>query len=159
MKRTAAALTFALAATLTSTSAVAQTRVCIGGDLDHLSSTERASCSATMQAVRSAAAAMHSPDGWHFVVVCGEDGWKDYAAFSTHGEAVLQAAAADTNLEQQTTYFREDRLHTPQAHGLQHVVAHEIAAILLKTDDENVIQTQLATWERNGQVQEALLRK
>ncbi len=159
MKRTAAALTFALAATLTSTSAVAQTRVCIGGDLDHLSSTERASCSATMQAVRSAAAVMHAPNDWHFVVVCGEDGWKDYAAFSTHGEAVLQAAAADTNLDQQTTYFREDRLHTPQAHGLQHVVAHEIAAILLKTDDENAIQTQMATWERNGQVQEALLKK
>ena len=102
---------------------------------------------------------LHAPDGWHFVVVCGEEGWKSYAAFSPRGEAVLEEASADTDLAGRTTYFREDRLHTPQPHGLQRVLAHEIASIVLKTDDENAIQAQMATWERNGQVQEAMLQK
>ena len=146
-----------LAATMISPSAVAQTRFCIGGDLDHMSSNDRAACSATMQAVRTATAFMHAPEGWHFVVVCGEEGWKNYAAFSTHGEAALEEASADTNLDEHVTYFREDRLHTPQAHGLRRVVAHEIASIVLKTDDEDAIQTQMATWERDGQVQQAML--
>ena len=149
----------AVAATLISASAVAQTRFCMGGDLDHLSQTDRAACSATVQAVRNAAATMHAPDGWHFVVVCGEDGWQSYSAFSIHGEEALQNASADTDRDQQTTFFREERLHTPQAHGLQRVVAHEVASILLKTDDESTIQTQMATWERQSTVQEASLRR
>ena len=159
MKINFASLSLALAATLLSVPSVAQTRFCIGGNLDHLSASERADCSATMQAVRYAAASLHAPDDWHFVVVCGEEGWKNYAAFSSRSEAALEDASADTDREEHTTYFREDRLHTPQAHGLRRVVAHEIASIVLKTDDENAIQTQLATWERDGQVQEAYLQR
>ena len=159
MKTSFVSLSLALVATFVSLPAVAQTRFCMGGDLDHISAAERAECSATTEAVRSAAASMHAPQGWHFVVVCGEEGWKSYAAFSSHSEATLESASADTNLDEQTTFFREDRLHTPQAHGLQRVVAHEIASIVLKTDDENAIQTQMASWERAGQVQEASLQK
>lgn len=159
MKLLLAPAALALAATLVPVSAVAQTRFCMGGDLDHLTQTDRAACSATVQAVRTAASSMHAPDGWHFVVVCGEEGWKSYAAFSTHSEDVLENASADTNREEQTTYFREDRLHTPQAHSLQRVVAHEMASILLKTDNESAIQTQMAAWERQSNVQEAYLQR
>lgn len=147
-----------LTASLLSTFAAAQTRFCIGGDLDHLSSAERASCNATLQAVRTTAASLHAPDGWHFVVVCGAEGWKQYAAFSPRGEDAVADAAADTDLGEGTTYLREDRLHTAQPHSLQRVVAHEVAAILLKTDDETAIQTQVATWERTSLTQEASLR-
>ncbi len=110
-----------------------------------------------MQAVRNAAATMQAPEGWHFVVVCGEEGWKSYTAFSARGDAALEASA-DTSFPEQTTFFREDRLHTPEAHGLRHVVAHEIASILMKTDDETVIQAKMISLEANGQVQEALLK-
>lgn len=98
---------------------------------------------------------MHAPRGWHFVVVCGEEGWKSYTAFSSHGEAVLENASVDTDLDQQTTFFRGDRLHTSQAHGLRRIVAHEIASILLHTDQEDAIQVQMASWERNGELSEA----
>ena len=148
----------ALAASLLSVASVAQTRFCIGGDLDHISANDRAACSATMAAVRTAAASLNAPNGWHFVVVCGEEGWKNYASFSSRGEAVLERVA-DTDQVQQTTYFREDGLRATQAHGLERAVAHEVASILLKTDDEVAIQTQMATWERTGQVQEALLSR
>jgi hypothetical protein len=147
-----------VAAALLCIPAVAQTRYCVGGDLDHLSAENRASCDATLQAVRSAATALHAPDGWHFVVVCGEDGWKQYTAFSVRGEDTLSEAAADTDLQDHTTYLREASLHTTQPHGLQRVVAHEVAGILLGTTDENAIEAQVASWERNSQTQEALLR-
>ena len=148
----------AVAVSLFSVASVAQTRFCIGGDLDHISSTERATCSATMQAVRAAAANLHAPGDWHFVVVCGEEGWKNYASFSSRGEAVLDRMA-DTDHAQQTTYLREGSLHTAEAGGLERAVAHEVASILLKSDDEVAIQTQMAVWERKGEVQEALLTR
>lgn len=158
MRFSLTALPAALAATMLCVPSVAQTRFCIGGDLDHLSSADRASCNATLNAVRNTATGLHAPDGWHFVVVCGEDGWKQYAAFSPRGEDAVQDAAADTDLEQHATFFRADRLHTPQPHSLQRVVAHEVASILLKTDDENVIQTQMAAWEHQSLTQEASLK-
>ncbi len=157
MRTRSTALLLASAAAL-SASSVAQTRFCIGGDLDRLSAADRTACSATMQAVRNVASTMHAPEGWHFVVVCGEAGWKSYTAFSTRGEAALESASADTNRVEQTTYFREDRLHSTEAHGLRRVVAHEVASILLKTDDENAIQAQMVSLEAAGQVQQALLR-
>ncbi len=146
------------AAALLTSSAVAQTRVCIGGDLDRLSAGDRSACATTVQAVRSAAESMHAPDGWHFVVVCGEQGWKSYAAFSSRSEAALENVAADTNLAEHTTYFRQDHLVTPDAHGLRRVVAHEVASILLKTDDENAIAAKMISLESTGLVQEALVR-
>lgn len=156
------ALLLASASALSSTVAIAQTglptRFCIGGDLDQLSVADRAACSATVQAVRNAATTMHAPGGWHFVVVCGQEGWKSYTAFSARGAAALEDASADTNRGEATTYFREERLHTSNAHGLQHVVAHELASILLKTDDEHAIQAEMLHLESAGQVQQALLR-
>ncbi len=158
MKIRFATLPVTFAATMLAVPALAQTRVCVGGDLEHLSSANRAACNATAQAVRSTADRLHAPDGWHFVVVCGEEGWKQYAPFSPRGEEAIADAAADTDAEQHTTYLREDRLHTAQPRGLQRVVAHEIASILLKTDDEVAIQTQMATWERQSFPQQASLK-
>ncbi len=141
-----------------SATAIAQTRFCVGGDLDHLSSVERASCNATMNAVRHAVSTIPAPADWHFVVVCGEEGWKQYTAFSTRDETVLSGAAADTDREQRTTYLREGSLHTPQPGGLKQVVAHEVASVLLNSHDEDAIQTQIAVWDRNNLTQQASLR-
>ncbi len=141
-----------------SATAVAQTRFCVGGDLDHLSSSERSSCNATVNAVRHAVSTMPAPADWHFVVVCGEEGWKQYTAFSTRDEISLSGAAADTDRGQRTTYLREGRLHTSQAHGLEQVVAHEVASVLLNSEDEDAIKTQMAAWDRNGLMQQASLR-
>ncbi len=131
---------------LFSLSAVAQTRYCIGGDLDHLSAAERASCSAAREEVRTAATRLHAPEDWHFVVVCGEQGWKDYTAVAERGEAVLEDLGADTDLQGHVTYLREARLHAPEGHELQRVVAHEVASMQLKTHDEKTIQVRMAQW-------------
>lgn len=97
------------------TPAVAQVRVCMSGNLDQLSATDRRSCEEQVARTRGAAVRTHAPDDWHFVVVCGEDGWKDYMAFSLAGESALRDAAADTDAENRTTFLRGTRLLTQEA--------------------------------------------
>lgn len=103
----------ALAATLIfSLSAIAQSKVCMGGNLDFLSSTEKHTCENQVSMARSAASNVSGD--WHFVVVCGEDGWKDYASFSQQGEAQLRTAVSDTDYANKTTYLRGTRLESAE---------------------------------------------
>ncbi|AFL89045.1 hypothetical protein Terro_2809 [Terriglobus roseus DSM 18391] len=100
---------------LFSLSAVAQTKVCMGGNLDSMSSTERHSCEKQVQMTREAAVDAKVSGDWHFVVVCGEDGWKDYMAFSQQGEAPLRTATSDTDVAAKTIYLRGTRLESADA--------------------------------------------
>lgn len=142
-----------LAAALLCTSAVAQTRFCIGGDLDHLSTAQKAECSAKLQAVKAAAGSFHVTDGWHFVMVCGEEGWKDYAAFAM--DDTLLNASADTHLDQHETFLRSDKFDLQNPAMLQRTVAREVAGIVLHSHDEVAINNQVNRWmsqasERSG---------
>lgn len=141
------ALASALIATTLASAAVAQTRYCMGGDLDHMSAAERASCSAAKEGVKATATQLHAPADWHFVIVCGEQGWKDYTAVADSGAVALQDAAADTDLSQHVTYIREGGFMTPQSRDLRLVVTHEMASIHLNTHDEGRIQAQLTVWD------------
>ena len=132
------------AAALLCASAVAQTRFCMGGDLAHLSAAEKTTCNAKLQAVRTAAASFHVPDGWHFVMVCGEDGWRDYTAFAMNQS--LLGASADTHLEQRETFLRGDRFDLGNAPSLRRTLAREIAGIVLRSHDEVAINTQVNLW-------------
>ena len=136
----------ALLATVVCLPAVAQTRFCIGGDLDSLTAQERTSCSAAKAMVKATATLLNAPDNWHFVIVCGEQGWKDYTAVAQRGEVALDDSAADTDLDQHVTYLRESRMREPQTHQLQRVVAHELASIKMNTHDERLIEAQVSAW-------------
>ncbi len=140
------ALGSALISTMVCIPAVAQTRYCIGGDLTALSAPERASCNATKEMVRATATRLNAPKDWHFVIVCGEQGWKDYTAVAQRGEVALDDSAADTDLDEHVTYLRESRMRGPQTHELQRVVAHELASIKLNTHDERMIEAQVIAW-------------
>ena len=137
------------AAALLCASAVAQTRFCMGGDLAHLSTTEKATCSAKLQAVKSAAASFHVPDGWHFIMVCGEDGWKEYTAFAMND--TLLGASADTHFEQHETFLRGDRFDLNNAPSLRRAVAREVAGIVLQSRDELAISNQVDLWMSRNQ--------
>ena len=145
--------------------AQAQSRFCLGGELDHLSPAQRTACSAKLASVREAARRFGAPEGWHFVLVCGEEGWKSYAAFSSRPAAELENASADTDIQAHSTYFREEKLAAAGSSGatrlpdrplpdralldralLDRTVAHEIAAVVLQTADEAAIQAQVNLW-------------
>ena len=91
-------------------SALAQTHFCIAGDLDHLEATQVAACRNKMTSVRDAVKRRGAPSGWHFVVVCDETGWSDYAAFIAPGAPVLADAAFHTDRNQQWTFVRGSRM-------------------------------------------------
>ena len=133
-----------LAATLLCASAVAQTRFCIGGDIAHLSNAEKSRCSAKLQAVKTAASSFHVPDGWHFIMVCGEDGWKEYTAYAM--KDTLVSASADTLFEQHEIFLRGDRFDENNVSSFRRAVAHEVAGIVLHSNDEVAINTQVDRW-------------
>lgn len=138
---------FALASSLACTSTLAQTRYCIGGDLDHLSSSQRASCNARLQEVRALATTMHAPADWHFIVVCGEQGWQDYVHFNAgdKAEGLLQASA-DTRVEEHETYLRESKLGQ-NASAAQQLLAQQIAQVVQQTAPRQASGTHIQQTE------------
>ena len=92
------------------TAALAQTHFCIAGDLDHLNATEVTACKAKMTNVRDAVKRRGAPAGWHFVVVCDETGWTDYARFIASGQQALHNAAFHTDPAQHWTFVRGSRM-------------------------------------------------
>ena len=98
------------AALLIANSASASTnKVCMGGNVEQLSSTQRMACQQAARQVQNAADAAGASN-WHFVVVCDEAGWQDYAAFSTMPAEELPQASMDTNVAQRTTFVRAGRV-------------------------------------------------
>jgi hypothetical protein len=106
---------FPVATLLLSLSAVAQTKVCMGGNFDAMSGAEKHACENEVSMTREAAATSKVPADWHFVVVCGEDGWKDYMAFSQQSAAQLRGASSDTDFGNRTTFLRGTRLDSAAA--------------------------------------------
>lgn len=126
--------------------ASAENRVCIGGDLDHLTNSQRNACWASAADVRRTAAKFHAPEDWHFFVVCTDEDWKTYATLSKRASAQMGEAAADTDLQSRTTFLRGAWLRSNDAPKLERIVAHEVASAVWQSTDEVVIQRQVALW-------------
>jgi hypothetical protein len=126
--------------------ASAENRVCIGGDLDHLTNSQKSACWANAADVRKSAARFHAPEDWHFFVVCTDEDWKVYAAFSKRAAAHLALEGADTDLQSRTTFLRGTWLRHSDSPGLERIVAREVASAVWQSTDEVVIQKQVALW-------------
>lgn len=98
-----------------------------------------------MNQVRSAAAKDKAPSDWHFVVVCTDSAWSDYASFSKRSAAELNDASADTDLDQRTTYFRADSLLSGPHGNLERLVTEEVSSIKSK-NPEKASQRKAARW-------------
>ncbi len=147
MQNLARTVAVALCSSMLALHAPAQGRFCIGGDTAKLTASAKSSCRQKLDTVRAAAARFHTPEDWHFVVVCDEEGWADYAAFSKRPSAVLAGLGADTDLGQRSTFFRADRLSLAGDDlSTSAVIAHEIASIVVNSSNEEAIQKQLAAW-------------
>lgn len=100
-----------------SASLVAQTHFCIGGDIDEMSASDIATCQTTMSAVRDAVKQHGAPADWHFVVVCDDAGWKDYASFSRSEAGLISGSSYSTDPRLHYTFLRagERNLQQPQS--------------------------------------------
>jgi hypothetical protein len=106
--------------------------VCMAGNVEHLTATELSACQTLVRHVRETASRYHT-SSWHFIVVCDESGWKDYAAFSNTPARVLENASADTDLALHTTFLRGSRLLPTSGDA---VLASEMTAIARETTEE-----------------------
>ncbi len=126
--------------------ASATDRVCIGGDLDHLSEVQKSACWSSARQVHANADKFKAPDDWHFYVICSEADWKAFAMYSKTSPKLLAAAAADTDLGKRTTFFRGEWLVRADEAYVQKTVAHEVAVARLESTDEKRVQIQIAKW-------------
>lgn len=134
--------------------ASAEPRVCIGGDLDHLSAPEKNSCRANAERIRQDAARFHAPSDWHYFVICTESDWKAYAAYSRRSPAELAGLNVDTDLAGRRTFFRGAVLGTASPERFHRLIAREAASALLNSVDELAIDKQVSLWipETYGEV-------
>ena len=112
-----------------SASVFAQTRFCVGGDLDHMSATAIAGCQAKMAGVREAARLRGVPADWHFVVVCDEVGWKDYTSFSQSETGMLTGANYSTDPRLRWTFLRGTELNAEQPETTATVIAAALESV------------------------------
>lgn len=105
-------LQFSVAASLVAAATAATAapnKVCMGGNLAMLNALQVRTCQQQADQLR-AAADKSGASNWHFVLVCDEASWQDYAAFSQLPAESLAVANADTNAAQRTTFVRASRL-------------------------------------------------
>lgn len=106
-------------------------RICLGGNIEQLSSTQRFACQQRAQQVRRAAD-QAGLSNWHFVVVCDDAGWSDYAAFSTTPAEALQNRATDTNADARTTFVRATGISTPES------LSTELVAVVRQAGSQRI---------------------
>ena len=144
LARTALVALFGLAVNVS-----AEPRVCIGGDLDRLSQTEKNSCRAMAARVQRDATRFHAQDDWHFVVVCTESDWATYAALSTRGTA-LTALNVDTDVKRKMTFFRGATLLMGDTLFNRRLIAREAVRGLMVGANETAIEMQVAVLVPEG---------
>lgn len=104
--------------------ALAQGRFCLGGDLASLSPAERDACSAQLLQLHGAATHMSQMDGWHIVLVCGEQGWKDYSDFTGGSSPRLAEALYDVTPGQHEIFLRSEHLRSADARLITEMIQH-----------------------------------
>lgn len=88
------------------------------------------------------------PEGWHWVLICDEAGWRRFLDLS--GRPGEYAIYASTDLEGRTTYLRGDKLlHSIDLRAKpEEIMAHELAHIRLHAEDEHDAQKLGQYWLR-----------
>ena len=83
---------------------------------------------------------------WRWIVLCDEAAWEQFLRRS--GRRGEQGIYASTNLTLRTTYLRGATLLHPEDFRAQpaHVIAHELAHIVLSTSDEDRADAQCRKW-------------
>src|ERR1700712_3459142 len=114
---------------LSSSAALAQTHFCVAGDLDHLNAAQVADCKTKMTNVREAVKRRGAPSGWHFVVVCDESGWTDYASFVSTDAPALDEASFHTDRGLHWTFVRGSRMEADSAEGADTLLAVALKGI------------------------------
>lgn len=93
-----------------SVAAFPQSKFCIGGELEKLTPTEVSACKAKAASLQREVRLVGAPDNWHYVLICDEAGWNDYAAFTGTAHAAMLDKAEVTDKDMRFTFVRGSRV-------------------------------------------------
>jgi len=93
------------------------------------------------------------PSNWHFVIVCDDPSWDEFVRKSGQYKPGV-IVYGTTYVQSRVTYISGWRLLHPDtfsgAPTPARIVAHEIAHVVLKTEDDTKAEAQAAIWMRNA---------
>jgi len=111
-----------------------------------------ADCALQVHAAQTLIARYPHPDSWTFVVICDEPSWK-YAVNDVNPLFDANQIYGVTLRRVKTTFLRGTKLlHSfPGQPSSVYIVAHELAHIMLNSEDEATVTQAAAKWmaERN----------
>ena len=88
----------------------------------------------------------HPSTGWSFVVVCDEESWK-HLMQRTFLDKKLGEHYGETDIDKGITLIRGYKLLNPDAGASpEHIIAHELAHIMLHSRDEKKVDRQAEMW-------------
>ena len=112
-----------------SASLTAETHFCVGGDLDDMTPASIRACQAKMAEVRDVVKHRGAPAGWHFVVVCDEAGWKEYARFSRQERGLLSGVSYSTDPNLRWTFLRGTELNVDQPEAVAEMLSTALESV------------------------------
>jgi hypothetical protein len=90
----------------------------------------------------------HPKYGWHFIIVCDDSSWD--AVMQKMGFVDGMTHYAETEIDRRITLFRGRKLiHSDTGVPPEHIVAHELAHIMLHSRDEQIVNLTARKWVEN----------
>ena len=94
------------------------------------------------------------PDSWTWIIACDERSWQALVRHLGHDTTGVYTMAL-TDQKDHITYVRADAILHPQmgpASEPEHIIAHELAHIYLKSDDERAVDDLAWRWSASSSV-------
>lgn len=137
---------------LSTVCATAQNTISLASNLTREGRPASSSCQEQAAVLARELADFPRPDTWHWVIVCDDSGWRQFLrqrdGFPADMGVRKESIYASTHLAAHLTCLRGSTLLRPDSPlaKADHVVAHELAHILLHTADEERAEQRALFW-------------
>ncbi|HEY0759747.1 MAG TPA: hypothetical protein VGD59_10875 [Acidisarcina sp.] len=151
--------TLAAVSTCTAT-ALAQNTISVATTHSHAGEPPSQACKEQVAVLTDLLSIFPTPVQWKWVVICDDAAWRrflwlrgvetDSAGVSASPDGASEEIYASTEIEAHVTCVRGTTLLHPDSKlaGADHVIAHELAHIVLHTRDEGRAERQALLWMR-----------
>jgi hypothetical protein len=132
--------------------AAAQNTISLASNLTHQGRPAPTDCQEEAAVLARELTSFPRPDKWQWIILCDDAGWH---RFLIHRDAMPQLTGKETiygstDLAAHMTFLRGSTLLNPDSPlaKADHVIAHELAHIVLNTADEERSEQQALLWLR-----------
>jgi hypothetical protein len=139
---------------LTTPAATAQNTISLASNISRRGAPAPLACQQEAGILAQGLIEFPRPSEWHWIIVCDDAGWNQFLLqrdHFTHESASEETIYASTDLTAHVTCLRGSTLLKPDTAlaAPAHVIAHELAHIILNTASEDRAEQQAAIWLRS----------